>query len=105
MSALVHAADIRMRYYAKAKQYLYDRHRLDTAGDDELTSVADYLRHWDFMAAVEPYVRQKNRIVSGFYSLQPNVQLPKILEEALAAWDELIAIEARKFGYEPEDAT
>ncbi len=108
MSAMMlsaEAAGLSMRYYARAKQYLYDRDRLDEATEDELSKLAEYLRHQDFILATRPYVAQKERIISRFFELQVNpttAQLPKELEDALAQWDELIAIEARKFGYTPD---
>jgi hypothetical protein len=97
-------AELGMRYYAKAKQFLYDRGRLDEATEDELVKLTEYLRHQDFLLATRPYVAQKEHIISRFFSLQANpttAQLPKELEEALAGWDELIAVVARNFGYEP----
>jgi hypothetical protein len=51
------AVELQMRYYAKAKQYLYDHDRLDTATDDMLASTAEYLRHQDFLLTTRPYVR------------------------------------------------
>lgn len=90
-------------YYAKAKQFLYDRGRLEESTDDELAKLAEYLRHQDFLLATRPYVQQKERIVSQYFSLQSDpttAQLPKELEDALKQWDEMIATVARQFGYE-----
>lgn len=101
--SMIEQSQLRMRYYAKAKQYLYDRDRLDTATEDELINVAEYLRHQDFLLATRPYLRQKEYIVTRFFNLQANpaqAKLPPELEAALAQWDEMIAIEARNFGYE-----
>ncbi len=94
---------LQMRYYAKAKQFLYDRARLDTATQDELVNVAEYLRHQDFVLATQPYVKQKESIITRFFALQANpttVKLSRELEEALKQWDEMIAAVAKQFGYE-----
>lgn len=102
MNAMIETADIRMRYYAKAKQYLYDRGSLDTATEDLLVSTAEYLRHQDFLLATRPYVAQKERLVNSFFGMQLDpmtAQMPEELEDALAQWDEMIAMVARKFGY------
>ncbi len=99
------ALGVMPRYYAKAKQYLYDRDRLDTATEDELSKLAEYLRHQDFLLATRPYVTQKESLIGRFFSLQANpttAQLPKELEEALSQWDELIIGVALQFGYTPD---
>ncbi len=103
MTSMIERAEIRMRYYAKAKQFLYDRDRLDTATDDQLASLAEYLRHQDFLLASRPYVAQKERLINSFFGMQLDpltAQMPAELEEALANWDEMISQVARQFGYE-----
>lgn len=102
MSAMIEDAQIRMRYWAKAKQYLYDRDRLEIATEDQIASLADSLRYEDFRLATQPYVKQKERLITSFFGTQLDpltAQMPKDLEDALAQWDEMIAIEARNFGF------
>lgn len=98
---MIETAEMQMRYHAKAKQFLYDNDRLDTATEAELSKVAEYLRHNDFLLHIQPYVEKKRKLLTDFYArqVQPNVPLPAWLQEALAIWDEMIGIEARKFGY------
>lgn len=97
-------ASLMRRYYARAKQELYDNDRLDTAAEDEIAKLAEYLRLMDFRRHIQPYMHQKEKIVGTFFMLQANPirpgPMPTELQKALDQWDELIAIEARKFGYE-----
>lgn len=92
------------RYYAQAKQYLYDRDRLECATEDQLGKLAEYLRYQDFRRHIEPYLKSKARIVGDFFALQvsPNAKMPEELEKALAQLDEMINAEALKFGYSPD---
>jgi|SRR6185312_14726640 len=100
-SALIDGMELRQRYYAKAKQFLYDHDRLDCATEDEIAKTADYLRYQDFRRNIEPYLKEKERLIGRFFNLQvsPSAQMPEELKKALAQWDELIAIEARNFSY------
>jgi type VI protein secretion system component VasF len=103
---MIESAELQMRYHAKAKQFLYDHDRLDTATDAELAQVAEYLRNQDFQRHIQPYMEQKRKLLGDFHSLQakPVEELPQWLKDALAGWDEMIAIEARKFGYSPDNS-
>jgi hypothetical protein len=95
------------RYYAQAKQYLYDRDELECATADQLEKLADYLRHQDFRRHIEPYLKQKQRLVGDFFALQatPNAKMPAELEKVLAQWDEMINAKALEFGYSPDQLT
>ena len=102
---MIEDAEIRLRYHAKAQQFLYGRARLDEATQDEVDKVADYLRYQDFRLAIEPYLKMKERAISPFLMLSVSpgkVELPRQVKEAIAQCDEMIAIEARKFGYTPD---
>lgn len=101
------ALGVMPRYYAQAKQYLHDRDRLDRATEDELQKLAEVLRHQDFRRNIEPYLKQKQRLVGDFFALQisPNAKLPEELQKALAQWDEMINAKALEFGYSPDQLT
>jgi len=95
------------RDYAQARQFLYDRDRLDTVTDEQLAGLAERLRYEDFRRHTEPYLEQKRRLIGDFFTLQasPNVKMPEELEALLAQWDEMIAAKALEFGYSPDQLT
>jgi hypothetical protein len=101
MTAAMHPLQAVMpRYYAQARQYLYDRDRLQEATAAELDNLADYLRFQDFRRHIEPYLKQKERLIGDFFALQiAPVKMPEELEKALALWDEMIHAKALEFGY------
>jgi len=92
-----------IKYYHAARRYLYERDPVGYATADmrEFERLAEVLRYEDYRQHIQPYLRQKELLLSRFYSLQtmPAAPLPAWLQEALAEWDGMIAIEARKFGY------
>ena len=107
MTTAMQALGVMPRYYAQAKQYLYDRDRLDCATADELEKLAEYLRYQDFRRHIEPYFTQKQRLVGDFFALQisPNAKVPEELQKVLAQWDEMINAKALEFGYSPDQLT
>ena len=104
MTTAMQALGVMPRYYARAQQFLYDRDRLEDAMEDELQSLAEALRYEDFRRHIEPYVQRKMRLVGDFFMLQvsPHARMSEELTNVLAMFDELIAAEASKFGYSPE---
>lgn len=103
MTTAMQPLGVMSRYYAQAKQYLYDHDRLDCATADELEKLAEYLRHQDFLRHIEPYLQQKQRLIGNFFALQasPNVKMPEELQKMLALWDEMINAKALEFEYSP----
>jgi hypothetical protein len=102
-TAMAERATFMLKYHAQARRYLYERDRLEEATENELTSLADSLRYEDFRRHVKPYERARNHIMSRWLSLQVNTMadMPKEVKDCIAQWNELIASEARKFGFEP----
>ena len=101
VTAMMEDAQQRMLYIARARRYLFERDRLDCATEEAIQGLADHLRHMDFRNAIAPYLKAKERLIGDFFMLQtiPGAKLPAELERALAQWDEMIDIEARKFGF------
>lgn len=92
-----------VKYYAKAQRYLDDRDRLRDATDDQITSVAEWLRYHEFRRAVEPLDRYRNKAVSDWLAIQTDVhaEQPEWLKKIVTEWNEHIAFVARsEFGYE-----
>lgn len=104
-------------YWFQARRYLLLRgEQAITTADVQRT--AEWLRYTDFRRHIEPLEKQRNRILSMWVERQPMpvmhvtleggemttqlVPLPDWLTEAVKQWDELIAIEARRFGYGEE---
>lgn len=96
----------RIEFYHHARRYLRERDPLayETANVKEIEHVADALRYEAFLEAIQPYLKQKERLLSDFYSLQtrPAAPMPDWLREALAEWDTMIKAVAKEFGFEPE---
>ena len=96
---------LRIDYFHAARRYLKERDPVgyETAGMREIERLADVLRYEDFRRHIQPYLDQKARLLNDFYNRQINMSQPQPLwlQEALADWDSMIAIEARRFGYEP----
>lgn len=99
---MIEAAMIKGRYYAQARRYLKEHGDLELATQDELEKLAEYLRWQDFFQHIQPYLSQKTRLLSNYFCTRTHLspQIPADLEKALAEWDDMIDIEARKFGYE-----
>lgn len=97
--------EFKIKYYHAAKRYLYERGPVGyvSAGMRELERLAEVLRYEDYRRHIQPYLKQKECLLNNFYDLQirPSAPMPEWLQEALSEWDDMIAIEARKFGYEP----
>lgn len=92
-----------IKYYAKARRYLDDHGRLLHATDEQITSVAEWLRYHEFRRAIEPLERQRNKPVMDWLSLQTDVhaEQPDWLKKIVADWNEHIAFVARsEFGYD-----
>lgn len=93
---------IRITYFHQARRYLRERDPIayHTASVKEIEHLANCLLYEDFRRHIQPYQQQKERLLSDFYSWQamPGQPLPEWLREAIAEWDSMIAIEARKFG-------
>ena len=77
--------------------------------------IAAGIRHQGFMRSIEPFIKQKCRILStrmlshivinkdGSLGEQVYKPLPKEAEECLATIDELIAAEAKRWGFNEPD--
>jgi hypothetical protein len=92
-----------IRYYAKARRYLDEKGRLFHATEDQITSVAEWLRYHEFRRTIEPLERYRNKAMSEWLSLQANVhaEQPDWLKKIVADWNEHIAFIGRsEFGYE-----
>ena len=89
-------------YCSRAKDFLSKRWMLQDATDREIASIARGLRYEDFRATVRPFEQMKNRIASLFVRTATTLSAsyPPEVQKNLDLLDELIAIEARKFGFE-----
>jgi hypothetical protein len=99
----------RIEYYHHAQRYLRERDPVayETATVKEIEHIANMLRYEAYREAIQPYLKQKERLLSDFYSLQaqPNTPMPDWLRENLAEWDSMIADVAREFGFVPAEET
>jgi len=103
-AAVLHpSVSVMPRFYARAKQHLFNRGRLDDAREPEIESLAQSLRYEEFRRQIEPFERQRNHAISQWLMLQTDAHAayPPLLQETVDLWNEAIASEARKFGYEP----
>ena len=101
-TAMLANQKIMVLYHAKARQYLDDHGRLYGATDEQIASVAEWLRYHAFRHAIEPLERQRNKVLTDWLSLQTNVhaEQPEWLKKCVAEWNEIIASVGRKdFGY------
>ena len=103
-AAVLHACvSVMPRFYARAKQQLFDRGRLGDAREPEVESLAQSLRYKEFRRAIGPFETQRDHAIGRWLALQTDVhaEFPPLLQETVDLWNEAIASEARKFGYEP----
>lgn len=96
----------RIEFYHHARRYLKERDPVayETASVKEIEHVSDMLRYEAFREQIQPYLKQKERLLSDFYNLQvrPDTPMPDWLQDYLAEWDTMIQAVAREFGFEQE---
>ena len=107
MSNLTSDHEVEVAVYSQAKREA--RHYgIDSPSDCE--RLAEAIRYRHFRRAIEPYERMRNKPVLDYLSLQTRPGMtdpatyPAWLKEHIALFDELIASEARKYGYIPHSA-
>lgn len=92
--------DIEVRVYSAAKR---EARYYGIDNPKDVQHLEDSIRYREFRRQIEPYERQRNHYVSKWLSLQAMPKslddMPEDLKKAVALWNEMIAIEAKKFGY------
>lgn len=107
-------------YWWRARRYFHERYQDRNPSTADIQDVAEWLRYIDFRRAIEPIEQQRRHLVTRYYALQamptvivredgtlPEVRLkplPPEFQEIVNYWDELIAVEARRFGYGEDHA-
>lgn len=89
---------IDIRFWAQAKREAYE-HGISDPRDIE--RLMESIRYREYRRAIEPYMRQRTHIMSEWLSRQVRMDapMPESLKQCVVFWDEMIADEARKFGY------
>lgn len=68
----------------------------------DVQHLEDSIRYREFRRRIESYERQRNHCVSKWLQAMSLDDMPEDLKKAVALWNEMIAIEAKKFGYTVE---
>ena len=97
------AANVIPRYVAQARRYLWERGRLDLASQEEITSLAEYLRYHEFRCAIEPHQRLQEKMITDWAILQSGSvdwsEAPQLLQETVLDIHRAIKKIAADFGY------